>query len=100
MRKKKVDEKPFVLRVEFLREGKMYIAYSPALDLSTCGKTFQEAKKNIKEAVGLFFEECEKDGNLKEVLESLGWIKSNKNGLEPPIYVGQDNVEIPQLSLA
>ena len=99
MMKKRVSEEPFILRVEFLREGKMYIAYSPALDLSTCGKTFQEAKENFTEAVTLFFEECEKDGNLKEVLESLGWIKSSKNGLEPPVYVGQENVEIPQLSL-
>ena len=33
------------LSVNFLREGKRFIAYSPALDLSTSGKTYEEAKR-------------------------------------------------------
>jgi predicted RNase H-like HicB family nuclease len=42
---------------EIWKEGKMYVAYAPQLDISSCGKTAAEAKKNIQEAVALFFEE-------------------------------------------
>ena len=44
------------LSVEFIKQENRYIAYSPALDLSTSGKTFEEAKKHFAEAATLFFE--------------------------------------------
>lgn len=56
------------LSVNFLREGKRFIAYSPALDLSTSGKTYEEAKRRFQEAAQLFFEETMKKGVLKDVL--------------------------------
>ena len=31
------------------REGEMYVAYVPALDLSSCGSTGAEARRNIHE---------------------------------------------------
>ncbi len=37
--------------VFFLEEGNKVIAYSPALDLSSCGKDRLEAKKKIGEAI-------------------------------------------------
>ena len=43
------------LTVNFLREGKRFIAYSPALDLSTSGKTYEEARQRFQEAAQLFF---------------------------------------------
>ena len=65
--------------VLFLKENEMFVAYSPALELSTCGKTFEEAQKNFEEALLIFFEECIKDNTLKEILPSPGW-KEKKNG--------------------
>jgi predicted RNase H-like HicB family nuclease len=56
----------------FMREKDSFIAFTPALDLSTCGRTFEEAKKNFAEALEIFFEECFSMGTLKEVLESRG----------------------------
>ena len=53
----------------FLKENKTFIAFAPALDLSTCGRTFEEAKKNFAEALEIFFEECLKMGTLGKVLE-------------------------------
>ena len=53
-------EKPnieFNLTVSVIKEGKQYIAYSPALDLSTCGKNEKEARKNFVEIVDIFFAE-------------------------------------------
>ena len=56
----------------FLKEGKSFVAFSPALDLSTCGKTYEEAKKNFQEALEIFFEECLRMGTLAQVLEQCG----------------------------
>lgn len=69
--------KKLKLQIQFFREGKYYIAHSPALDLSTCGKDFDEAKKRFEEAVEIFFKELIKRGTLEEVLlQDLGWQKS------------------------
>ncbi len=56
-------------------EGGQYIAYTPALDLSTAGDTIEDAQRNFVEAVQLFFEECVQRGTLGAVLESCGWAK-------------------------
>jgi predicted RNase H-like HicB family nuclease len=53
----------------FLKEKNTFIAFSPALDLSTCGRTFDEAKKNFSEALEIFFEECLKMGTLLKILK-------------------------------
>ena len=47
------------LQVTFLKEGSTYVAYSPALDFSSCGKTMKSAEKNFVQAVDLFFEELQ-----------------------------------------
>ena len=79
------------LAVTFLREGDGFVAYSPALDLSTCGNTFEQAKKRFAEAAEIFIEECHKMGTLGSVLEDLGWKKS-KNSWKPPVVVAQDSI--------
>lgn len=58
---------------EIWQEGKMYVSYVPQLDLSSCGKTVEEAKANIKEAVELFFAEAKKMGSLRQILEESGY---------------------------
>lgn len=45
------------LPVTILREGKQYVAYTPVLDLSTCGRTYKEVKRMFKEVVEIFLEE-------------------------------------------
>lgn len=90
--------KDLTLNVTFIKEDEMFVAYSPALDLSSCGESFEKAKKNFEEAVDIFIVECTKDGTLHEVLESLGWKLEVKNKppssrwLPPPV-VG--HVDIP-----
>ena len=86
----------FALPVSILKEGKSFIAYTSALDLSTSGETFEDAQKNFNEAVNIFFEELIEMGTLEEVLSGLGWQKE-KNKFVPPFVVANqtENFSIP-----
>jgi len=77
------------LPVIFLKEKGQFVAYTPALDLSTSGKTLAQAERRFIEAAELFFEECYKMGTLDEVLHDLGWKKSHGTWV-PPVSVAQD----------
>lgn len=85
-----------VLSVIFFKEGNKFIAYSPALNLSTCGDSVGEAKKRFEEIEQLFFEEIDKMGTLEDVLLECGWKKVNypQKRWQPPIFVGQDQEEL------
>lgn len=76
----------FTLPVSILKEGDSFVAYTPALDLSTAGNTFEEAQKNFIEAVNIFFSELVEMGTVDETLAGLGWQKQN-NTFVPPIVV-------------
>ena len=60
------------------QEGNMFVAYNPQLDLSSCGKTIEQAKKNIFEATQLFFVEAKKIGTLNNILEEAGFAFDNE----------------------
>lgn len=76
----------FSLPVSILKEGKAFIAYTPALDISTVGNTFEEARNRFNEAVKLFFEEIIEAGTIDQVLVDLGWQKIDKE-YRPPVVV-------------
>ena len=76
----------FALPVSILKEGKTFVAYTPALDLSTAGDTFEEAKQRFEEAVQIFFEEITSHGTANDALLELGWQKQN-NDYVPPVVV-------------
>lgn len=79
----------FTLPISILREGDSFIAYTPALDLSTAGNTFEEAQKNFVEAVNIFFEELVEMETLDEVLMGLGWQKQNNTSMPPIVVANQ-----------
>ena len=84
--------------VLFFQEGKKVIAYSPALDLSSCGDTEQQARKRFAEAAVIFLKEIHKMGTMEEVLEECGWHKlPNQRKWSPPIYRSctEELVKIP-----
>ena len=58
----------FNIPMSILREGKKYIAYTPALDLSTSGNNYEQAKNRFNEIVQIFFEEIIRKNTLEEVL--------------------------------
>lgn len=81
------------LPVSIFREDDAFIAYTPALDLSTSGKSFKVVRKRFDEVVKIFFEELAEAGTLGEVLESYGW-KKVKHEWQPPVLVAQESASI------
>jgi predicted RNase H-like HicB family nuclease len=55
------------------KEGGTYVAYVPALDLSSCGATDEEARRNIRDAVRGFIGASADLGTLDEILEEAGY---------------------------
>ncbi len=83
----------YTLPVLIFKEDDLFVAYTPALDLSTVGDTYDKALKNFREASGIFFEEVLKKGTLEEVLMEYGWKKTGKT-FEPPIQISSEPVNI------
>jgi hypothetical protein len=55
------------------------VAYTPALNLATCGRTQAEALKRLGDAVKLFFIEVLEMGTLDKALKELGWREAKDN---------------------
>lgn len=74
--------------VSIFREGKKYVAYSSALDLSTSGNNYLQVKNRFHECVNIFFEEIIANGTITDVLQDLGWEKVNAEWM-PPVLISQ-----------
>ncbi len=66
------NEAEIALSVQVWKEGPTHIAYTPELDISSCGKTTAQAKSHLREAVSLFMEEAARMGSLGAILEESG----------------------------
>jgi predicted RNase H-like HicB family nuclease len=51
------------------KEGNLYVALCPELDIASQGATVEEAKANLKEAVELFLE-CADKGEIEQRLHT------------------------------
>jgi len=67
------------VRIEIFKEGDVFVALSPELNVSSFGETIEDARNSLKEAVEAFIEECQKMGTLEEVLEESGFSKINNS---------------------
>ncbi|HDQ16616.1 MAG TPA: hypothetical protein ENN31_00665 [Candidatus Vogelbacteria bacterium] len=94
MKKDKKDIIEYNLQVSLIKEGKIFVVYSPALDLSTSADNLELAQKRFKEAASLFFEEIFKNGTFPEILSGLGWSKRKQNNWLPPLVVGQSQIPV------
>lgn len=66
------------LSVQVWKEAATHIAYTPELDISSCGKTPSRAKSRLREAVSLFIEDAACRGTLDEILEEAGFERQRK----------------------
>ncbi len=58
---------------EIWKEGGMYVAYCPELDMASCGESIEDAKNNLKEVISINFVECKKVGTLDQLLQEAGF---------------------------
>lgn len=86
------------ISVFIFKEGTKVVAYSPAIDLSTCGDTEEQARKRFSEAANIFISEIIRMGTLEEVLTECGWKRvASKKSWKPPIYKScEEKILIPQ----
>lgn len=82
--------------VIYLKEGDIFVCYSPAFDLVAHGDSFEDAERSFAATLKLFMEEVSKKGTWEQVLKEYGWEKVKKEW-NPPRIIGQQNrvIEIP-----
>ncbi len=69
------------LTEEIWKEGNMYVSYCPEFDISSCGESVKQAKKNLKEAILINFEETKKMGTFDQFLQEAGFENIQKDVL-------------------
>ncbi len=69
--------------VAFIKDEDYIVANCPALELSSYGKTEEEARKRFAEALSIFIEETTRMGTLHEVLTKLGWTLTVRSIVPP-----------------
>ena len=81
----------FSFTAHLFKEGETYVAYVPALDVSSCGATDEEARRNIRDAMRGFLAASEKMGTLNEILEEAGYRQDGENW-QAPEFVSVDRL--------
>lgn len=86
------------LPVLITKQNKRFVAYTPALDISTSGKSQKEAKKRFIELVNIFIEELITAGTVSDVLIELGWNRIQKKWTPPQVVSSQSiDLRVPAL---
>lgn len=80
--------------VQVFREGKMFVAHAPELDVSSAGETVEEAKAHLVEAVEAFIEEAHRMGTLADILEEAGYERTPE-GWKAPDLLTQERAKVP-----
>jgi predicted RNase H-like HicB family nuclease len=80
------------VQVLITQEDDCFVAYCPALELSSYADTETEAKKSFEEALSIFLTETERKGTLEKVLLGLGWTLRQKPSFQyqPPVLSKTD----------
>lgn len=79
---------PLTIKIIYEKEAKScpVVAYNPELDVASCGKNEEEAKRMLEEAIQIVLEGARKDGTLNQLLEEAGFLKKGKNFIPPKTY--------------
>ena len=83
----------FSFDVHIFKEGDTYVAHVPALDVSSCGATDEEARRNIRDAVRGFLAVSADMGTLDEILQEAGY-EPDETGWQPPEFVSTDRLRM------
>lgn len=72
------------LEVLLFKEDDVYIAYSPALDISAFGKTEEDAKKEFDNNMRSYITYCMNKKTLFQDLRAHGWTVKSRNRIKAP----------------
>ncbi|OHA89116.1 MAG: hypothetical protein A3C70_02250 [Candidatus Zambryskibacteria bacterium RIFCSPHIGHO2_02_FULL_43_14] len=86
-------KKNLTFTTQVFREGKQYVSFNPELEVASCGKTPQEAKEKLREAIAGFITVALKRGTLDSILEQAGFVKK-KNSWHDPEPISLDRLTI------
>jgi len=88
----------YELPVSITKQGRRFVAYTPALDISTSGKSVKDVQKRFQEIAALFLEEIFDSGTASDVLTELGWQKMQKKWSPPKIISSSSlGIKVPSL---
>jgi hypothetical protein len=87
------QEKKIALTVQVWKEAGAHVAYTPELDVSSCGKTASQAKSRLREAVSLFIEEAERMGTLSDILKEAGFERQG-NSCKPRRILAREKMQL------
>jgi len=73
----------FSFDTHIFKEAETYVAYVPALDVSSCGATDEEARRNIRDAVRGFLAASADLGTLDEILREAGYEQEGESWRAP-----------------
>jgi len=69
--------------VQIWKEGNQYVAHAMPLDVGSSGRTPEEARKALDEAVHLFLVTAMDIGTLEEVLQEAGYEFKEERWISP-----------------
>ena len=88
-----VHNEDLLFTVHVFKEGDVFIAYVPQLDVSSCGDTATAVRRNIQDAVSLLLETSKERGTLTEILEEAGYRHEGRHWL-PPEHISLDRLSV------
>lgn len=90
------------LPFKLIKRKNWYVASCPALDVASQGETPAKAKKNLIEALSVFFVTCIEQDTLTEVLKECGFMSVQLPSIKKKSNVASkaDYVDIPLYLLA
>ena len=82
------------ITIEIWKKGSLYLASAPELDFITQGRTFEEAKKNLKDVIKIQFEEMTEMGTLEEYLSECDFIVEEDRIIPQKEIMGFEKSEV------
>lgn len=83
------------LPINLEKKGKWFISSCPILDVYSQGRTEEEAKENIIDALSLFFLSCFERGTLDAVLKECGFRPLMKKRISKHLKKPENYVSVP-----
>jgi predicted RNase H-like HicB family nuclease len=78
-----------------IKKSERYVSSCPVLDVYSQGDTLEQAKKNLSEALSLFFISCYERGTLETVLRNCGFRPVTPGHVIPKQSQMDDYINVP-----